>query len=119
MRRPAGLSHRFDQYSARLYTSAVVLAELYAGAYRMPSPHRHLSEIAELLLAVKVLPLQHADAETFGQIKAKLATKGRTVNPLDLLIAATALSHDYTLVTHNVKHFEVIPDLRIEDWLAP
>jgi predicted nucleic acid-binding protein len=35
------------------------------------------------------------------------------------MIAATALVHDLTLVTHNTKHFTPIPDLRLDDWLTP
>lgn len=46
-------------------------------------------------------------------------TNGVVVNPVDLMIASVALTYDLVLVTHNVRHFEVIPDLRIEDWLAP
>jgi predicted nucleic acid-binding protein len=38
---------------------------------------------------------------------------------MDLLIASTAMANDLTLVTHNVKHFEVIAGLRVEDWLSP
>jgi tRNA(fMet)-specific endonuclease VapC len=37
---------------------------------------------------------------------------------MDLLIAAVALARDLTLVTHNTRHFQEVPDLRLEDWLA-
>jgi tRNA(fMet)-specific endonuclease VapC len=40
-------------------------------------------------------------------------------NAVDLLIAAVALTHDLTLVTHNTQHFQNIPNLRLEDWLVP
>ena len=36
---------------------------------------------------------------------------------MDLFIAATALEHDYTLVTHNTRHFSRIPGLKLEDWI--
>lgn len=85
----------------------------------MPDPHKRLHEIADLLSDMEVLEFGPADAENFGRVRGKLRQMGKTVSPLDLLIAATALTHDYTLVTHNVKHFEGIPGLRIEDWLAP
>ncbi len=47
------------------------------------------------------------------------ARKGHIVPQFDLLIASVALAHDLTLVTHNTADFARIPDLRIEDWLAP
>ena len=37
----------------------------------------------------------------------------------DLLIAATALVHGLTLVTHNTRHFQNVPNLEVEEWLAP
>lgn len=118
MRRPAGLTHRFVQYAGRLHTTSIVLAELYAGAFLLPDPHRRLHEIADLLSDLSILEFGTADAEHFGRIRGELGKTGKTVSPLDLLIAVTALKHDYTLVTHNVKHFAGIPGLRIEDWLA-
>ncbi len=95
------------------------MAELYAGAFLLPEPHRRLSEIADLLSDMVVLEFGSADAENFGRIRGELRRVGKTVSPLDLLIAATALTHDYILVTHNMKHFKDIPGLRIEDWLTP
>lgn len=119
MRRPAGLSHRFIQYSGRLYTSSIVLAELYAGAFLLPNPEKRLAEIADLLTAIKVINFGPEEAKTFGQIRGELGPQGKTINPLDLQIGATASTHDFTLVTHNVKHFEAIPGLNLEDWLSP
>ena len=48
MRRPGGLAHRFFQYAGGIATSTVVLAELYSGAYKHPSPSRLLALIADL-----------------------------------------------------------------------
>jgi predicted nucleic acid-binding protein len=58
-------------------------------------------------------------AEKFGEIRARLLDHGRSVAGMDLLIAATALIHDLTLVTHNTIDFRSIPDLRLSDWIAP
>lgn len=66
---------------------------------------------------VSVVPYEIQSAKIFGQLKVQLSTQGQTVNPMDLLIASVALSYDLTLATNNVKHFENIPGLRIEDWL--
>jgi tRNA(fMet)-specific endonuclease VapC len=44
--------------------------------------------------------------------------RGKPIATVDLLIAATAITHDLTVVTHNVKHFADVPGLRVQDWLA-
>jgi len=54
--------------------------------------------------------------DVFGEIKSNLERKGNILEDMDILIAATALSHNFILVTNNVKHFEKIKDLRIENW---
>ena len=47
-----------------------------------------------------------------------LLDQGRPVATADLLIAATALIHDLTMVTHNIDHFAHVPGLRTQDWLS-
>ena len=117
MRRPAGLIHRFIQHGGQLHLPAIALAELYAGAHLLPDPGKRLSEIQDLLSALKVIAFGDSEALVFGKLRGELRRQGKSSNPMDLLIASTALAHDLTLVTHNVKHFEQIADLRIEDWL--
>ncbi|HVW01713.1 MAG TPA: type II toxin-antitoxin system VapC family toxin, partial [Planctomycetaceae bacterium] len=57
-------------------------------------------------------------AEQYGQLRAQLLDTGTPVDPRDLMIASTALHHNLTVVTHNLRHFEVIPGLRVENWLS-
>lgn len=68
---------------------------------------------------MRLIPFDQASAEEFGRLRNLLKRKGIGVSPLDLMIAATALAHDLRLVTHNTSDFLQIPDLRLEDWLAP
>src|SRR5438093_603938 len=109
MRRPGGLAHRFFQHSGLLHISSIALAELYAGAYLAQKPLPLLEGIAELLKDLVVLPFDERPAERFGQLRGHCRQAGLTVNPLDLMIAATAQVHDLTLVTHNLKDFQNIP----------
>lgn len=55
-------------------------------------------------------------ARKAGEIKANLAALGTPIGPYDLLIAAIAIVNDLTLVTHNIKEFERVSELRVEDW---
>jgi tRNA(fMet)-specific endonuclease VapC len=117
-RRPAGLAHRFIQHSGRLAIPTIVLAELYAGAYHEPNPRRLLSKIEELILDVEVLPFDGLCAERFGIVRGGLLQRGLPVGTADLMIAAVALVHDLTLVTHNTSDFQHVPNLRLEDWIT-
>jgi tRNA(fMet)-specific endonuclease VapC len=120
LKRPAGLMHRFTQHAGGLFTSTVVLGELYAWAYHRSSPQPLLDKIENDLLAdVFVLDFDKLCAEQFGRIRGQLLQLGRTVGRLDLMIAATALIHNLTLVTHNTRDFQPVPGLRLEDWLHP
>jgi tRNA(fMet)-specific endonuclease VapC len=119
MRRPGGLAHRFFQYAGGIAISTVVLAELYSGAYQHPNPSRLLALIADLLQEVAVLDFDSICAEQFGKVQGGLAQQGITVPETDLMIAAVALVHNLTLVTHNTADFQNIPGLRLDDWLTP
>ena len=119
MRRPAGLAHRFFQYAGGIAISSVSLAELYTGAYKRAQPARLLALIADLLRDVAVLNFDSACAEQFGNIRGVLLQQGTQVATADLVIASVALVHNLTLVTHNTADFQVIPGLRLDDWLIP
>ena len=120
MRRPGGLAHRFFQYAGGIAISTVVLAELYSGADKHPSPSRLLALIADLLQEVAVLDFDSACAEQFGRVQGGMLQQGLAVPETDLMIASvSALFHDLTLVTHNTADFQNIPDLRLDDWLTP
>ena len=78
-----------------------------------------LQKIADLLNEVQVLDFDSACAEQFGKVQGGLLQQGITVPAADLMIAAVALVHNLTLVTHNTADFQNIPGLRLEDWLTP
>jgi len=101
------------------FTSSVVIGELYKGAYRSPARERHLDNIKKRILpAVTVLPYDVATAHIYGQIRAQLEEAGQMLADADLQIAATALYHGLDLVTGNLRHFERIDGLRINNILS-
>ncbi len=101
------------------FTSAVVVGELYKGAFRSSAAARHLENVEQRVLpAVTVLSYDVAAARVYGQVRAQLESAGRPLADADLQIAATALVHDLELVTGNVKHFKRVPGLRISPVLA-
>jgi predicted nucleic acid-binding protein len=95
------------------FTSAVVIGELYKGAFRSPARERHLKNIQQRVLpSVTVFPYDLATARVYGQVCAQLEEIGQVLADADLQIAATAVYHDLELVSGNLRHFERIPQLR-------
>jgi len=101
------------------FTSAVVIGELYKGAYRSQARQRHLDNIEQRILpAVTALPYDIATAKVFGQIRAKLEEAGTILPDADIQIAATAIYHDLELVSGNLRHFSRIADLKLNHILS-
>jgi tRNA(fMet)-specific endonuclease VapC len=100
------------------YTTAVNLAELTYGAAKHGGDELATQVRRIVLAGGRVLPFDRKAAEIFGALRAGLEREGRRLEPLELEIAAIALSRDLTLITGNTKHFERVPALRVENWLA-
>ena len=63
-----------------------------------------------------IIPVTEISAQISAEIYANLRKKGKPLDDIDILIAGIAVSNNFTLITHNTKHFERIDNLRIEDW---
>ena len=120
LKRPSGLIHRFVQHSGGLYLPTIVLGELYAWAFHRKNPTPVIQAIEnDLLPSVAVLDFDSNCAKQFGQLRGQLLQQGISVSRMDLMIAAVALTHNLTLVTHNTADYRHIPGLRLNDWLIP
>lgn len=97
-----------------LAVSLISYGELYEGAYFSRDPQTALDVLRTFLQGKEVLPLTPAIMEQFALIRGRLSKKLRQqIGDMDLLIAATALRHDLTLLTRNLKDFQHIPDLKL------
>jgi len=94
--------------------SAVVMHELYHGAFKSERRDRNLALVDALRF--EVLPLDTEDARHSGEIRALLAARGTPIGAYDILIAGQALARGLTLVTRNLREFERIPVLSLENW---
>jgi len=95
---------------------SVVVYELRHGAESSSDPPREHAKLDEFLAAFSSLPFDDACAATCAAIRRALERRGLVIGPHDLQIAAVALQHDLTLVTHNTREFGRISGLRLEDW---
>ena len=115
---PRALLNRLAQLAPeRLHISAIVLAELTTGAEKSAQPARARAALAELSAVMAPLPFDADAADAYGRIRCSLERKGRSIGPMDLLIAAQALSRDLVLVTDNVREFKRVPGLSCENWM--
>ncbi|MBR5689333.1 MAG: PIN domain-containing protein [Prevotella sp.] len=97
------------------YISEITVAELFFGLAKAENKKRKLEDIREIQRMFKVIPA-YSSFKEYGEIRHSLEHTGQRIDQFDLLIGATALHHKMTLVTSNLKHFERIQRLEIEDW---
>lgn len=108
---------RFMQYSGRLHLSTITVGELFTWAFRAHASPKRLTALLDFLHDVTVLGITADVGRKFGELRASLLDKGQSTPDLDLFIAATALVHGLTLVTHNVRDYVNIPGLSVDDWI--
>jgi tRNA(fMet)-specific endonuclease VapC len=98
-------------------TTAITVGEIAYGVAKRADPR--LAARAEQLLSrgLRVFPFDAPAARVYGSLRATLEGLGEPLAEPDLRIASIALSRALTVVTHNTRHFERVPDLRVEDWL--
>lgn len=96
--------------------SVVSYGELVFGAKKSKAVEKNMETVNAIKVIFPLIEITSEIMNTFGEIKAYTQKIGKTIDDMDLLIAATAITNDFTLVTHNTKHFENIPNLKIEDW---
>ncbi len=109
------IARRLRRHAPRDFgVSAVVIHELYYGAFKSQRVEQNVARVDALQFSV--LEFDEEDARQAGQIRAHLASKGTPIGPHDVLIAGQAKARDLTLVTHNTTEFQRIPGLKLEDW---
>ena len=109
-------SHLFSHAPREIFIPTIVVYELETGIAKSNDPAKRTRQLASLLEQTNLLPFDTIEAKTSAAIRADLERRGEPISPLDTLIAGTALAHNLTLVTHNVREFGRVDSLRIEDW---
>jgi len=99
------------------FTSSINLGELIFGACKKRSKKK--SEQIEQLVkkGMPVLPFDDSAARIYGEIRVHLENRGTPIGDADTRIAAIALDRKLIVITANIKHFQIVPNLTIENWL--
>lgn len=115
--RPAQVREAFKRHSGQLCISTVTLMELIYGAEKSSQPERNLADVEGFAARLEVLPYDTQAAMHSGQLRAELAKLGKPIGPYDQMIAGHARAMGLIVVTNNLREFERVPGLRVEDWV--
>lgn len=96
--------------------SVISYGELLYGARKSARADENLARVRRLGEVLPVIDVSPAIMEAFGSLKARLEQDGRRLDDFDLVIAATAITIGYRLVTNNERHFARIDGLHLENW---
>lgn len=96
---------------AGLFVSVVAYGEVYEGLLARPEFDKHFEALSQFVAMVDLLTLDVRTAQTYGTLRAFLRAQGLLIPDNDLWIAATALTHELTVVSRD-QHFSRIPDLK-------
>ena len=117
--KPENVLRKFEQYPVHEFgISSVTHAELQYGVEKSKNKITNQDALDEFLLPLTILSFHGKRLVTcYGEIRVSLESKGKTIGPLDTLIAAHALSLDLTIISNNIKEFARIPNLKCENWI--
>ncbi|MBW7903832.1 MAG: type II toxin-antitoxin system VapC family toxin [Rhodocyclaceae bacterium] len=115
MKGNAGMLERLHQHQPGDFgMPSVVAHELYFGAYRSQRAKENLRRVEALRF--ELLDFERKDARCAGQLRAVLAAQGAPIGPYDILIAGQAWARGLTLISRNVREFQRINQISVENW---
>lgn len=116
-RRPANVLEYFNRHANHLCLSVISQAELIHGAEKSSKPEQNFRTLDDFCSRLTLLDYGQKAAAHYGDIRADLERKGTPIGVNDLHIAGHARSEGLTLVTNNLKEFERVEGLRLENWV--
>ena len=116
--KPPDVRAAFKACYGQICISSVTLMELIYGAEKSSNPQQNLATVQGFAARLEVLSYDDIAANHTGQLRAELAKAGKPIGPYDQMIAGHARSLGLIVVTNNVKEFNRVPGLRIENWVG-
>ena len=117
-RRPIELLTVFNRHVGQMCISSITFAELIHGAEKSQRVEQNMQAISDFVTRLEVLDYKSNAAAHYGDIRANLELKGKTIGVNDLHIAGHARSEGLVLVTNNEKEFNRVEGLRVENWVS-
>ena len=98
--------------------SSITVSVLQYGAYKSKHIKKNIKRLEEFLSPFEILAYDETASNYYGKIRSHLEKQDNVIGPLDMLIAAHALSENLTLITNNEKEFKRIRLLKVENWVT-
>ena len=115
--KPEQVFIRLQEYDPEdICISSVTYAELVHGVEKSKAIEKNRVALALLLSNIEIMNFDTLAAESYGKIRADLEKAGTVIGPLDMMIAGHAKALGYTVVTNNIKEFERVKGLKLENW---
>ena len=111
------LAHIKETMQNGLCISSITLAELEHGVAKSSYPEKNRAALTRFLSILEILPFDAIAAREYGRICAYLQKQGKPIGTMDMLIAGHARSKNCILVTNNIREFERVDGLTIENWV--
>lgn len=108
---------KFKENFFRLCISAVTYAELVVGVEKSEKKEKNIVALRDFMRFLEVVPFDIEAAKEYGIIRAKLEKSGKVIGNNDMMIAASAKVKNMILVTNNIREFERVDGLRLENWV--
>ena len=116
-RRPIEVLDVFNTHAGQICISSITLAELLHGVEKSSMVSHNLRKVEDFVSRLDVLPYDINAASHYGDIRANLEKKGAPIGINDLHIAGHARSESLILVSNNIREFERVEGLRLENWI--
>jgi len=106
-----------DTDPSELFISSITVFELTYGAEKSKWGEKTRQKLAMFLAPFTILPFDSEDAMVAGRIRGALEQHGTPIGPYDVQIAAQALAKGLTVLTHDMKEFQRVLDIKVENWV--
>ena len=116
-RRPLDVLDTFNQHTGQMCISSITLSELLHGVEKSAQPDHNLRQVESFVSRLDVLDYTSKASAHYGDIRSNLEKKGKTIGVNDIHIAGHARSEGLILVTNNLKEFERVEALRLDNWV--
>ena len=108
---------KFKENFSQLGISVITYAELLVGVEKSECKEKNAESLEKLVKYLEITPFDVSAAKEYANIRAKLEKSGNRIGDNDMLIAANAKAENAILVTNNVREFERIDGLIVENWV--
>ena len=117
-KRPIEIIRKFKKFEiGEIGVSTITISELQYGVVKSKKSKLNQQRIDEFLSPLEIIPYDENAANIYGEIRFSLEKSGKPIGPLDLLIAAHALSRNLVLVTNKEKEFHRVKKLKVKNWI--